>query len=113
MGPVGAHCRIVSDPVAPGVDASVTGDSGARTVEHPVGGDRGAREDADRGVAEGAGIRSVEGPVDVQGRGQAGGAFGQFLVVTGRESTFAGLLGAFDHLAGAEEDTARLALRTA
>lgn len=49
-------------------------------------------------VGSGADVRTVEGAVDAQGRGQAGRAFGQFLVVAGRESTFAGQLGALDDL---------------
>lgn len=73
MGPVRAHGGVLGDPVTPGMDGSVAGDSGARTVAHLVGVGRGAGQDAQRGLSRGARVRAAEGPVDTQGRGQAGG----------------------------------------
>ena len=113
MGTIRAHRRVVGDPEAPRVDAPVAGDAGAGAVAYLVGGDRSACQDPEGGIPLGARVRAVQLPGHTQGCGQAGRAFGQFLVVSGRESTLAGVLGALDDLAGPEQDRARPALGTA
>src|SRR5690606_38798948 len=69
VGPVRAYGRVVRDPEAPGVHGALAGHSRPRAVAHLVGGDG----------------RAVEGPVDTEGGGEAGGALGEFLVVACRE----------------------------
>jgi hypothetical protein len=63
------------------VHASLPGDAGARSVPYLGGVDGRAVEYPERSGTGGTGVRAVEGAVDVQGRGEAGRALGQFLVV--------------------------------
>lgn len=104
MSPIRANRGVVGDPEPPWVDRALAGHSGAGTVAYLMGGDGCTGQHPQGCLARGARVRAVQGAVDVQGGGQAGGAFGQFFVISGRESTFASQLGALDDLAGAEQD---------
>ena len=72
--------------------APVAADSRAGAAENLVGPGGAAGEEVQGGLGTRAHVRAVQRAVDIEGRGQAGGPFGQFLVVAGREPTFTGVL---------------------
>src|SRR5690606_4650720 len=109
-----AQGRPVRYPGAPGVAGAVDGLSSPRAVAHLGGGDGRAAEDPQGGgVVRRTGVRAVEGPVDTEGGGEAGGALGEFLVVACREPPGPGELHALDDLPGAQQDPARTVLGAA
>lgn len=73
VGPIRGHRRVLGAPMSPGVDGSVAGDPGARTAMYLVGGDRGTRQDPQRGLPGGTGVGAVEGSVDAEGGARRAG----------------------------------------
>jgi hypothetical protein len=107
---VGAHRGIAVDPEAPRMDSALTCHPGARPTEYLIRTDGSAGKQTEGSVGTAAEISAVEVSVHVQGSGQTGRALGQFLVISGRKTTFPSEFPAFCDLSCTEQNSARPAL---